>query len=1021
MKILALDDLAICTGDRPNDWYSISNDVHGLPQVQAQMARRAGRQPTVGNIERLGRQFSILSYFPHNARATSKTALLTKLASLETMRVLGGDASPPTEPLLWLGPWDLYTAGGSWFARDVLSADRQAMISGALHVVDGPWAGTRALSVEQATTNLCVNPSFEVNVTDGWSLAGGTNPIRSRSSSVARFGSYSAQLQAGSTAGGRLVSSNIALADGETITMSVYAYQIAANVARLIVYDLTNAMIRATVDAIGTRQWERLVGSWTNNTGGTVDVQVWLVNRFGDGATSAWFDGVQAEKLAAPTSYTDGTLGTGYAWTGAAHNSTSTRAATNANLDAYVSYLSNNNAVTHSIWVQARYDADATWPTTSGLPARVVEYRGADDSNRVGLRFEPSTDDQLSAYINGAVRITATNQTFVAGDWLHLVLALDFGSNAYHLYLNGELVGSSTASLTAPTSLATWKLGTLFNGDATYGGGWAFNEYTVYNSILSPEQVAALYQTRINPRWLNAVCLAANPERYQAVPNDYALTALMQIDGDTAWRQRDGDYAGISIYDDEGSVEAVNEGNVAAFPTFLLTPTAAKTTGFTKARWIPIKWNSDNGATRYPIDLSDGGLNLSADAQGDGDDIRVYSDGYELDRWLAGTLVTSVKIWANLDFDPTVSLTLAASVGSSDTELTLSEAIDDLPDTGIVMIDSEAIVYTERNTLARSLSGLTRGARGTSAASHTAATAVHWIQHDIWVYYGDSSLTAPVVNDNYKPIFNLSTSTNASWVYQDFGQDHGQRAAQWVFTAGTAARVTDTRGGSADPWVEIGLMNESGGLDGAFAGSIRCWLYNPCGISGVAWTNGEAYATNSAAHFTMRTYHYDTGYIYDYTHSFSAPNTWESWSYSASSFVAGTLYTGLSLQSSTVDHLGYFQAADCTITVASATRPVIAAGAAQNIYQLDCVIENEATDQQLMLTTMMTLGETLIVDTDARTITLGDGSGRLSAKSLDTVRIEWLPLTPGSNVLTFTDAGTTGLRFEMLWDRRYVE
>lgn len=1008
MKILALDDLAICTGDRPNDWYSISNDVHGLPQVQAQMARRAGRQPTLANIERLGRQFSIASYFPHNAREASKAALLTKLASREPLRVLGGDACP-TEPLLLLGPWDLYTAGGSWYARDALSPEREAVISGALHVVAGPWAGSRALVAERGTTNLINNPSAETG-TAGWFVYG-SNTI-DRITDQAWVGSYSVKATYQDNIDLCRPNTVATLADG-TYTASAWVYIPAdwdGGEICIAWNSYSGSSIVERVDSDGVRgRWVRI--HTTQLLSG--DGDGWLRVQATSAPTAGkyvYIDGFQCE-AGSLTSYCDGDQGTGYAWTGTSHASTSTRTETQVSLATQSELISAISPLCLSMWVQMPYDSDGVWPSDS-IDNRVFVFGSGGDY--VYLAWRP---DEMRWRLWSNLTSTALQaaDTFTAGDWVHIAITTD--GTAWSLYLNGALAGS--ANLGATPAVTYWALGSNANG-----GNFTYAEYAVFDSALTPEQVAALHQTRINPRWLNAVCLAANPERYQGVANDYALTALMQVDGDTAWRQRDGDYAGISIYDDEGSVEAVNEGNVAAFPTFLLTPTAAKTTGFTKARWVPVKWNSGNDAARYPIDLSNGGLNLSADAQADGDDIRVYSDGYEIDRWLAGTLVTSVKVWANLDFDPTVSLVLATSIGSSDTSLTLTKSIDDLPNTGIVMIDSEAIVYTERNTLTRTLSGLARGARGTTAASHTASTVVHWIQHDIWIYYGDSSLTAPVVNNNYKPIFNLSTSTNASWVYQEFGQDHGLRAGQWTFSVPfPESRVTDALGGSADPWEEIGLVNDSGAYAGPYSGTARCWLYNPCGISGVAWTNGKAYATNSAAHFTMRTYHYDTGYIYDYTHSFSAPNTWESWSYSASSFVAGTLYTGLHLYGAVAatDYLGYFQAADCTITVASATRPVVVPGAAQNIYQLDCIIENEATGQQLMLATMMALGETLIVDTDARTIILGDGSGRLSAKSLDTVRIEWLPLTPGSNVLTFTDPGTIGLRFEMLWDRRYVE
>jgi hypothetical protein len=74
-----------------------------------------------------------------------------------------------------------------------------------------------------------------------------------------------------------------------------------------------------------TSSWEQLTATWTNTTGASVNVRVDLINIASDSATIAYFDGVQAEKKSWPTAYCDGTLGTGYAWTGTAHNSTSTR------------------------------------------------------------------------------------------------------------------------------------------------------------------------------------------------------------------------------------------------------------------------------------------------------------------------------------------------------------------------------------------------------------------------------------------------------------------------------------------------------------------------------------------------------------------------------------------------------------------------------------------------------------------------------------------------------------------------
>ena len=65
---------------------------------------------------------------------------------------------------------------------------------------------------------------------------------------------------------------------------------------------------------------------------------------------------------------------------------------------------------------------------------------------------------------------------------------------------------------------------------------------------------------------------------------------------------------------------------------------------------------------------------------------------------------------------PTAQIHLATSIGATDTTLTVDNA-SSLPNSGTVRIDSELIIYTGK--LGNQLTGLTRGANGTTAASHS--------------------------------------------------------------------------------------------------------------------------------------------------------------------------------------------------------------------------------------------------------------------------------------------------------------
>ena len=83
-------------------------------------------------------------------------------------------------------------------------------------------------------------------------------------------------------------------------------------------------------------------------------------------------------------------------------------------------------------------------------------------------------------------------QTFKAGDWIELIVTLDFASDSHRLYINGDLEDEDTVPLSAPT-LVDWVLGDFFNESGRIGG-FAFSEYTVFDGTLTTEEVQALYR-----------------------------------------------------------------------------------------------------------------------------------------------------------------------------------------------------------------------------------------------------------------------------------------------------------------------------------------------------------------------------------------------------------------------------------------------------------------------------------------------------------------------------------------------
>ena len=179
------------------------------------------------------------------------------------------------------------------------------------------------------TTNYVVNPSFEINVTDGWSHSGDGTSSASQGSTYSKWGIYSCELSAGSSSS-RLIQDTgdgISLAVGETVYATAWLYGVAADLvtATIVIRDTTNATDQATsatITADGT--WQLASIGWTNDTAGVAVVVIAIDNTLDDNSTSVWVDGCQLVKSADLLTYCDGTLEDSK-WLGAPHFSKSFR------------------------------------------------------------------------------------------------------------------------------------------------------------------------------------------------------------------------------------------------------------------------------------------------------------------------------------------------------------------------------------------------------------------------------------------------------------------------------------------------------------------------------------------------------------------------------------------------------------------------------------------------------------------------------------------------------------------------
>jgi hypothetical protein len=1005
----------------------------GLYRTRAVMQKRYGSWPLIGALERQSHSFTLRSSFRGSDRGTVRENLTTALNyEAETLkRLVVADQVAPEGLLVSFGPWETYRASdGTMYSEDVLQTAKGTLTNGVLFY-DGNLTGQKGVVPAGAATNVITNPSLETNSLN-WAPYGSASG--NRVSTRSKFGYYCYELVTTGSGDGSEYT-QLALSGSTAYTVSAWVRAPSGSTMRMQFWDGVDT---TNEDFTGTGAWQRVILAHTTNASPTATI----LRVFANAAIRITFqvDCIQIEQSAYVTPYCDGSLGPGHTWSGTEHASTSSRTAGEFNLDDYADdHFTDWSTRSFRIVAQMPYDANGDWPVASQHNVLFDVYKDA--NNRIRVSYFPSTDWFCLTYVEGGstIQVWSSTQTFSAGDWVELLVTLNVDGNA-ELYVDGA--DKQTGNISARNAIAPdeWNVGS--DSSAANHGNFVVAEYQVWDRILSSDEGASLYSNGTasgRARSVNVLCESSEPVRInQAAVPDAGMVSFLMISGDVRWRCREADMQFWRVYDDTGYHRLTVPGEDDVYPVLRIIPKTAKTTGFSYRRWVPIKWRVSTAYTRYPVILGTwatgpGGGTPIGDGkmQADGDDLRVYVNGSEVDRWLDDINMATTKILINLNFSADVSMTLKTAIaGSGDVEeIEVNEDISQLPAAGILYIDSEAFVYTGRDTVDKKVIGVTRAAKGTSMAAHSASTTVFWIQHDVWIYYGDSSLSAPTTDDDYQACFDLGNSTNSYWYFTDFGEDDGLRAANWQteeWIGGELSGVSfyhGNQGSEADPWGEMGIHTQE-----AISYGIG-YLYNPCGITtfDVPTSLGEKRIEFGAADggFKIVSKTETGSWRTEYNIPDPTGTSWTNWD-RTETLMSNSVYAGILNECTAISpplYDGHLEISRVNITLVSSYTPVATINSEQTVYPLSVALSNETTGDVIALTMFMDLDETLEVDTNDRTVTLlDDGSVQLSALTITGgVRRDWLKLQPGENVLKWTDTGTEEVEIDFWFDRRYKE
>jgi len=432
------------------------------------------------------------------------TGLIAKLKAVQMD--IGQPIIDSDSCIMLLGPYNL-TDTDTWLG----SRGEIATISGAFHTEQGYWDGSRALVIEEATTNYELAPRMldddSSGFADGWgywdnfgsggsaTLTVGAHPITERGwlQRVQYTGA------AGDVDDQALITDltsvgSFAQGDDVTISADLKGDWSGCNV---------RLWIREQGGAATTHNGPALTPSWTPKrvsfTTTMVDAGcthvfagLHIYNVDNGDEVDVYFGAVNIEKTDHPTSFCCGALDW-CSWSGAADASTSTRTATEVNLDAYADRLADLDTMSFVIWAQMPYDHDAAWPNATFNYFMYVYDSGGDV--RLILAYN-ATDEEFQIYVDNAWVSNGPTETFSAGDWKLLVFTVDYANDEYDLYIDGEL-GAYSTDAQASGDVEQWNLGSRYN--AIYPTNSTYGYYAVLDRVLEPDEISRIWNTAQAP------------------------------------------------------------------------------------------------------------------------------------------------------------------------------------------------------------------------------------------------------------------------------------------------------------------------------------------------------------------------------------------------------------------------------------------------------------------------------------------------------------------------------------------
>lgn len=184
-------------------------------------------------------------------------------------------------------------------------------------------AGVPPMVVDEATTNLITNPSFEVDTT-GWAAHDASTTI-ARTVAHQRFGAAGLNITSQAAGQRRARTDTYILAASSPHVLSCWAKGAAGKLLYLGVFNATNSGLAAQGTFVMDGTWQRFYLPFQSLGNPAEGIRFRIGHDNSANGDVIYIDGVQVEQKTYATTYCDGSFGPGYTWTGTPHASSSTR------------------------------------------------------------------------------------------------------------------------------------------------------------------------------------------------------------------------------------------------------------------------------------------------------------------------------------------------------------------------------------------------------------------------------------------------------------------------------------------------------------------------------------------------------------------------------------------------------------------------------------------------------------------------------------------------------------------------